>query len=300
MQVIQLTLITFITIKVMEIIFTLLYALLIGFFEVFKKISVKKSNESSILVMLTSTAFLLSLIWIPFGVAISIDFILIFALKGFIIAFNWYITLKILKSADLSIVAITNILSTVLSFIIGIVVFNEVAVIWQIIGSILIIGSVALINIISRNNKGKITKIQLILLLVCALISSGSSVIDKYTTTYLNPQQTQFWFLLFVSLFSWIFFIIDAIKNKTSPIKKRDFKNFWIYFAGACLFFGDFMLFNAYKVPNSQLITISVISKLKIIVTVLAGIIIFKEKNIWKKLLLTLLIVIGAIMIAIC
>ena len=35
----------------MEIVYTLLYALLIGFYNTFKKIAVKKSSESSILVI---------------------------------------------------------------------------------------------------------------------------------------------------------------------------------------------------------------------------------------------------------
>ena len=283
----------------MEIVYVLFYAILIGFFEVFKKLSIKKSNESSVLVIFTVIAFMLSLLWIPYGVLIPTKFILIFALKGFIIAFNWYIVLKVLKTADISVVTITNILSTVVTFIVGIVVFNEVATVLQVVGSIVIVISVAVINLSNRNNAGKITKIQLILLLICALISTSSSIIDKYTTTFLTPQQTQFWFLLFVALFSVLFFVIDCIKQRQFLIVKKDLKNFYIYIVGIFIFLADIMLFSAYKVAGSQLITISVLSKLKIIVTVLAGIIIFKEKNIWIKLFLSLLVVIGAVMIAV-
>lgn len=283
----------------MEIVFVLLYALLNGFFDVFKKSSLKRSNPSTILVMFTTVAFLLSLIWIPFDVSISIEYILIFALKGFIIAFNWYLTLKVLRTADISIVTITQILSTVLTFIFGITMFNETASGLQIIGSIIIVGSVAAINLINRNGKGSVTKTQLILLLICALISTFSSVIDKYTSISLTPQQMQFWFLLFVMIFSWLFFSIDCIKQKQFLIKKEDSKNYWIYLVGLFIFLADFMLFSAHTVANSQLITITVLSKLKIIVTVAAGIFIFKEKNAWKKLLLSFIVVIGAIMIAI-
>lgn len=283
----------------MEIVFVLLYALLNGFFDIFKKSSLKRSSPSTILVMFTTVAFLLSLIWIPFDVSISIEYILIFALKGFIIAFNWYITLKILRTADISTVTITQILSTVLTFIFGITMFNETASVLQIIGSIIIVGSVAAINLINRNSKGSVTKVQLVLLLVCALISTMSSVIDKYTSISLTPQQMQFWFLLFVMVFSWLFFSIDCIKQKQFLIKKEDSKNYWIYLVGLFIFLADFMLFSAHTVANSQLITITVLSKLKIIVTVAAGIFIFKEKNVWKKLLLSVIVVIGAIMIAI-
>ena len=68
---------------------------------------------------------------------------------------------------------------------------------------------------------------------------------------------------------------------------------------GIGLFVADVMLFRAYKVPGSQLITISVISKLKAVITVVAGIFIFKEKNILKKIIFSLIVVLGVILISI-
>lgn len=283
----------------MEILFTVLYASFIGFYNIFKKCALKKSSESTILVLFTSVSFLLSLIWIPTGIAIPFKFVLIFALKGFLLTLSWFIILKVLRSADLSIVTVTNVLSAVLSFILGIVIFSESAGIWQIIGSIIIVGGVAGINLSNRHSKGQITPIQLCLLLISALITTSSNVIDKYTTSHLTPYQVQFWFLLFVFVFSWIFFMIECIKSKRFLIEKKDLSNFWIYLVGMFLFVGDFLLFQAYNVPNSQMITISILSKLKIVVTVLAGTLIFKEKNVLKKILFALLVIAGAIMISV-
>lgn len=283
----------------MEILFTLLYATLIGFYNIFKKCAVKKSNESTILVLFTTVSFLLSLMWLPFGMKIPAKFVLIFALKGFLLSFSWFIVLKVLKTADLSIVTVTNIISAVLSFILGIVLFNETAGIWQIIGSIIIVLGVALINLSNRNSKGQITIVQLSLLLVSALITTSSNVIDKYTTNHLTSFQVQFWFLLFVCLFSWIFYAIECFKNKKFLLQKSDFKNYWIYLVGIFLFIGDFMLFRAYAVPNSQMITISILSKMKVVITVWLGTFIFKEKNILKKLLLSSLVILGAILISV-
>lgn len=283
----------------MEIVFTLIYATLIGFYNIFKKQAVKKSPESVILVLFTSVSFLLSLIWLPFGMKIPLKFVLILAAKGFLLSLSWFIILKVLRSADLSVVTVTNVLSAVLSFVLGIVLFNETAEVWQIIGSVIIIAGVAAINLTNRGSKGQITMIQLALLLCSALITTSSNVIDKYTTTYLTPYQVQFWFLLFVFVFSWFFFCIECIKNKKFLIQKTDLKNFWIYLVGLFLFVGDFMLFQAYNVPNSQMITISILSKMKVVVTILAGILIFKEKNVAKKLLFASLVVLGTIMISV-
>lgn len=283
----------------MEIFFSLLYAFFIGFYNIFKKQSIKNSNEHTVLVLFTTVAFVCSLIWIPFDILIPTKFILIFALKGFLLALSWLIVLKVLKDVDLSLVSIINVLSTVITYVLGLVIFKETTNILQIIGSLLIILSIAGINLINKDKKSKTSIFHILLLILSAIITTSSNIIDKYTTTYLSSFQVQFWFLLFVCLFSWIFFAISRIKNKTLTIKKVDLKNFWIYLIGLFLFIGDFWLFQAYKVPNSQMITITILSKLKIIITVLAGIIIFKEKNILKKLILTTLVVIGAILISI-
>lgn len=283
----------------MEILFTILYALFIGFYNVFKKQSIKKNNEYTVLVLFTTVAFLCSLIWIPFGIAIPIKFIFIFALKGLLLALSWLLILRVLKEVDLSFVSIMNVISSVMSFILGIVLFDETASVLQIIGSIVIVLCVAGINLLNKDKKGKISLTHISLLILSAGIATVSNVIDKYTTIHLSSFQVQFWFLLFVCFFSWIFYLILRFKDRALTLTKDDLKNYWIYLIGIFLFVGDFWLFQAYKVPGSQMITISILSKLKIVVSILAGIIIFKEKNIIKKLILTILVVIGAILISI-
>lgn len=283
----------------MEIVLTIIYAVLIGFYNVFKKLSLKRSSESVILVMFTTVSFLLSMIWIPFGIAIPIKFVAIFALKGFLLALSWYFTLKVLKDADLSLVSTTNILSIVLTFIFGIILFQESVGVLKIIGSVLVVAGITLINLINRGSKGSIKALQFFLLITCALITTTSHIIDKFTSDNLQPHQVQFWFLLFVCLFSWIFFLIECKKQKSFLINISDLKNYWIYLVGLFLFVGDFLLFLAYQVPNSQMTTISVISKFKVVVSVFAGILVFKEKNICKKILLTLLVILGVVLISI-
>lgn len=282
----------------MEILFTILYALFNGFYDVFRKQSTKKSNEHIVLVLFTTIAFICSLVWIPFGISIPFKFVLIFALKGFLLALSWTLILRVLKQADLSLVSIMNVISSVMSFILGIVLFDETASVLQIIGSIVIVLCVAGINLLNKDKKGKISLTHTALLILSACITTISNIIDKYTTIHLTSFQVQFWFLLFVCLFSWLFYAVLRFKDNSLTITKVDLKNYWIYLIGIFLFFGDFWLFQAYKVPGSQMITISILSKLKIIVPILAGIIIFKEKNIIKKLVLSTLVIVGAILIS--
>lgn len=282
----------------MYILFAILYATLIGFYNIFKKKALEKSSESAILVMFTTLCFLLAQIWIPFGVAIESKFIWLFALKGFLLAFSWYCVLKVLKTADISLVSLTTVLSTVITFLIGIFWFDESMTWVQIVGAVIIVAGAVMINLLNKSHKSKTNVIQLLMLLASTLITSISNVLDKYTTTYLESHQVQYWFLMFVFLFSCMFFAIECFKNKKFLITKNDLKNYWIYLVGLFLFCGDMFLFFSYRCVGSQMITIAVISKLKTVVAVLVGMVVFKEKNFVKKLLLCLTIFAGILMVS--
>ena len=283
----------------MDIILTLFYATFIGFYNIFKKLATMKSKESTILVIYTTTTFILTLLWLPFGLSIPASFIPIFALKGFLLATSWFLVLRVLKTADLSLVMITGVLSSVLSFILGITIFHETTNALQIIGSTIIVLGVAIINFINGNREKKETKlIHFVVLFLSALISSTSNVIDKYTTTHLTPFQTQFWFAMFVALFSWIYFGIECVKSKEFLIKKEDLKNWRIYPIGILLFIGDVILFFAYKVPGSKMITISILLQLKVVISIIVGAFIFKEEKLFTKISVSLFVIAGAILIA--
>lgn len=280
------------------IIFALLYAVIIGVYNVFRKKAVEKSSESTILFLFNGVAFLCSLIWLPFGVAIPSEFVWIFVLKGFLLTLNWYIVLKVLRDADVSLVSLTTIISSVLTLSIGVFGFGESATILQFAGAVIVIIGAFLINLINKNATGKVNIAQIGLLLVSAIISSVSNIIDKYTTTHLESHQVQFWFLLFTFVFSTIFFIIECVKSKKFLLQKTDFKNFWIYLVGIGLFVADMFLFLAYKMPGSQMIIITSITKFKVVVTVILGVFVFKEKNILKKVLISLLMFAGILMLS--
>lgn len=280
------------------IVFALLYAVFNGFFDVLKKKSIQKSSELSTLVIFTGVSFLCSLVWIPFDVGISSDKIWLFVLKGFLLTINWFVLLRILKDADVSIVSLTTVVSSVITFIVGIVGFGERASVIQYIGAGLVILGAILINLINKKENGKINVKLIILLLISAIIGAVSAVIDKFTTQTLSAYQVQFWFLLFVFLFSCIFFAIECAKNKRFLLQKSDFKNYWIYIVGIALFLGDFFLFLSYTMTGSKMIIITTLSKFKVVVAVLLGIFLFKEKSVLKKILISLLVFVGVLLVS--
>lgn len=280
------------------IVFALLYAVFNGFFDALKKKSIQKSSELSTLVIFTGVSFLCSLIWIPFGIGISSDKIWLFVLKGLLLSINWFVILRVLKDADVSIVSLTTIVSAVITFVVGIVGFGERASVIQYIGAGLVIVGAILINLTNKKEDGKVNVKLIILLMISAIIGAVSAVIDKFTTQTLSAYQVQFWFLLFVFLFSCVFFAIECAKNKRFLLQKSDFKNYWIYIVGIALFLGDFFLFLSYTMTGSKMIIITTLSKFKVVVAVFLGIFLFKEKNVLKKILISLLVFVGVLMVS--
>ena len=281
----------------MYIYFALLYALFKGFNDIFKKKSRLNSHTSAVLAMMTTISFALCLIWIPFGIEIPYKFVPILAIKGFMLAINWHIVIRILKDANLSLVTTFNLLSVAITFTLGITMFGESVSVLQIVGIVMVLSGIMLMSML--NKKGGVKWTHFIFLTIGAIITAASSAIDKYTTQQLTNYQVQFWFYFYACLSSWLIYLVDCIRQKDSLLKKTDLKNIWIYLVGLFLFLGDTMLFFAYKMPNSQMIIITVLSKLKVLITVGAGILLFKEKNIAKKIMLTIIIILGTILIAV-
>lgn len=281
----------------MYILLTLFYAIAGGVYEICKKTTSKKSNALTSMALFSTGAFLLSLIWIPFLTVFSPILILTLVFKGLICAINIFLVIKLLKSMNISGLVLTVVISTILTFLGSIFIFHEQATLIQYLGCIMIIVCSVIMTLLNKNDAGKLNLKRLILLVISSIISTLCSFIDKFTNTYMPATNTQFWFLLSLTLFSWIFILFTSLKVKTFIVDKKDFKNFSIYLAAILLFLGDIALFAAYSIPNTQLILISSISKMKTIFTVLFGVFLFKENHKLPKILITILAILGVVLI---
>ena len=89
--------------------------------------------------------------------------------------------------------------------------------------------------------------------------------------------------------------MILLFKNKKFNFKKIK-KNYWILIAAICLTVADRFLFKANEIPESKVSVMTLIKQVSVIEGIILGKILFDEKNIIKKLLCSLLIIIGIIL----
>lgn len=66
----------------MEILLMSIYILFFGTHSSIQKVAIKKSSETSVLVLYTTVAAILMLIHIPFGIAVSWEYVCLLPLRG--------------------------------------------------------------------------------------------------------------------------------------------------------------------------------------------------------------------------
>jgi len=275
------------------ILYTLIYAIVIGFFHCAKKKAVEKNSIYEVLAIFSTIAFILVAVTSKNILNIGFLPLIIVFSKSLVIVISWILSLHALQKMPISLYSVINLSRIVFSIIMSVMFLGEKLTVLHIVGAIIIVIGLFLVNKISNVKSEKETDFRIILiLLVSCLLSSISGIIDKQVLKYINPIQLQFWFLFFLAICYWV---ILLFKNKKLDLKKIN-KNYWILITAICLIVADRFLFKANEIPESKVSIMTLIKQISVIEGIILGKILFNEKNIIKKLLCSLLIIIGIVL----
>jgi drug/metabolite transporter (DMT)-like permease len=106
----------------------------------------------------------------------------------------------------------------------------------------------------------------------------------------MTSGQVQFWFMLFLTIFYFIFLIASQGRNINI---KTVVKNKYLWILSIIFVIGDRALFIANAHPESQVTIMTLIKQSTVFVTVLLGRLVFKEKNIKYKLICAFIVISG-------
>ena len=112
---------------------------------------------------------------------------------------------------------------------------------------------------------------------------------DKIYTKDVTPGQLQFWYMFFMVALYIIYVIATQTKVRFSVLKN----NIWIWILSVLFVLADRALFIANSMEGSQVTIMTLIKQSSVIVTILFGKFVFKEKNILFKLLCSAIIIVG-------
>jgi bacterial/archaeal transporter family protein len=220
------------------------------------------------------------------------------AVKSLIMAASWLLAYQALKHLPITIVTPIRSGGPFFTFIGAIIIYREDPNPWQWVGFFLIIFSVFLYSqigkkegIVFKNNK------WIYAIIGATFLGASSGLYDKFLiqSLQLDPQTLQFWFCFYIVL---ILLLILSISWFPYPEKRQAFKWRWtIPVVGVLLQLSDYFYFKALQDPEALIMLLSAIKRSQILIAVIAGGLIFKEKNKRKKLVPLAGILIGVLLI---
>ncbi|MBQ2645582.1 EamA family transporter [bacterium] len=259
-----------------------------------KKVSI---NGSSLYTSFYSY-LIMSLFCIPFTLKYDLtilpfDFWKYALIAGLLCATGRACMIKALQLGELSVLGPINSYKSVVSLIIGIFWLSEIPGTFGLIGMFLIIwGSRYIFDTTKEGFSLKLFKRKDILLRFVALILTGIEAVILKKVILLSNVTISFMLWAWTGAF-FTFILILITRKEYTPIKKDQFHQYIII----CLGLTIMQLSTNYVFQNMKVGYALALFQLSTIVNLLFGIKFFNEKGLWKKLLGTVIMTIGSVII---
>jgi transporter family protein len=283
-------------------------AILLGFYDVFKKQSLK---GNAVLPVLFLNTIICSLIFIPFIILSSCTHVLdgsIFyvasagsdvhqyiLLKSCIVLSSWIFGYFGMKHLPLTIVGPINATRPIMVLLGALIIFGEHLNFYQWAGVLL-----AIISFFLLSKSGKKEGINfkhdkwIYFIVLAALFGAISGLYDKYLMKRFDPMVVQAWYNIYqaiimcpILLFLWL------------PVcKKNPFRWKWtIIFISLFLSCADFAYFYALSLDGSMVSIVSMIRRGSVVVSFIFGALVFHEKNLKSKAIDLILVLLSMILL---
>lgn len=281
----------------MWILLAIASAICLGFYDIFKKISLRNNNVLSVLFFNTLFgSILMSPIIISgitngnIGLGESLEGHAAIILKSFIVLSSWLLGYFGIKHLPLTIAGPINASRPVIVLLGALIIFGERLNLLQWIGVALGIFSLFLISRIGSREGFSLRRSRwLWMSLGATIMGAVSGLYDKYLLKIYDPLEVQAWYSFYqLIIMGATIFIIKRINRDSTPFTWR-----WtIPLIALFLTIADIAYFYALSLDGSMISVVSMIRRGSVIVSFLYGVVILHEQNIRLKLLdLTILLI---------
>ncbi len=277
----------------MWILYVLFYGLMKGGRDVIKKIALNKNTFIEILIAHTGLSLLMVLPTAGDAFEMDSRFFIYIAIKSFVIFLAWILSFKAIKKLPVSIVGLIDLSRVLFATLLGVLILGEVMKVSQYVGLAMVCAGLLLLKKFSTTSVDSkehedIKTVYVVMALLSCILNATSGLMDKILMKDISSSQLQFWYMLFIFIYYIIFAIITRAKISVSVLK-----NGWIWLLSIIFVLADKALFIANADPASRVTVMTLIKQSCCIVTIIGGRLIFKEKNIAKKLMCAAIIIFG-------
>ena len=300
----------------------LLYGVLKGAREIFKKKAMVKSTVIEVLVLYTVLSLVIVIATTAAEIAVGDMGVREYlfglrtgqyaaiAVKSFVIFVAWICGFRALRRMPVSVYGILDMARVVFSAMLGILVLGERPSVWQCAGIALVCLGLFLLRFVKEDAaqedaKEKEEEQQLppprhktsfyvFLAMVSCFLNAVSGNMDKVLMgeDNLSSGQLQLWYMVFLV----VFYVLYVLARKIRLNVRGMLKNPWIWGLSILFVIADRALFIANGYAESRVIVMTVLKQACTIVTILGGWLVFREKKIVQKLLCAAVVITGIVL----
>lgn len=282
-------------------------AFLLGFYDVFKKESLK---DNAVLPVLFLNTIFCSLIFLPFiflsRFSHNLDGSILYVsaagwevhkyiiLKSMIVLSSWIFGYFGMKHLPITIVGPINATRPIMVLIGALLIFGERLNLYQWIGV-----SIAILSFFMLSHSGKKEGINfehnkwIGFIILAAITGAVSGLYDKYLMKRFDPMVVQSWYNLYQAILMGpiLMLLWYPIRKKTTPFHW----NWSIIFISIFLSAADFAYFCSLNTEGSMVSIVSMIRRSSVLVSFIIGVLVFKEKNVKSKAVDLILVLLSMI-----
>ena len=286
----------------MWVILAISSAICLGFYDIFKKLSVTANNVLTVLLLNTLFGTLLMSPVIAtgaahgdFGLGNSLTGHLLIILKSVIVLASWILGYFSIKHLPLTITGPINATRPILVLVGALLIFGESLNALQWCGILLGFTSLYLVSRIGRKEGHSIVHDRWLWMSIGAMVMGAvSGLYDKWLLRSYEPLQVQAWY----SLYQLIIMGITVLLLKRAGHDRTPFRWKWtIPCIALFLTIADMAYFYALSYDDSMISVVSMIRRGSVIVSFLFGVIVLHEKNLRLKLIDLSVLLVGLVLL---
>ena len=278
----------------MWVVFSGAYGIIKGVRDVIKKLALDKSSTIEVLFFYTFLSFVFVLPWTGDAVRIfdgNARYLALIAVKSFVIYIAWICSFKAIGHLPIGFYGLMDMSRVIITSVLSLLFLGEVMTLDKAIGMVLVLDGLLLVNLTKKGGGEEGIPVKYtVLVLVSCLMNSCSEIFDKWfmrPETGITTGQLQFWYLFFLTAMYFLHILIKRIHIDWTML----WKNYYIPLLALLFVIGDKCLFIANR--TGDVIPITLLKQCAVIVTILGGRVIFKEKNVVFKIMCAIVIICG-------
>lgn len=294
----------------MWIILALISALLLGTYDVSKKVSL---HDNAVIPVLTGSVIISSLILLPFlllsrfapGVLdggifyvpeVDLKTHLLFVIKALIVLTSWLFAYFAVKHLPLTLAAPIKATQPVWVVLGGVLIYSEQLNFYQWAGVILTLVSFFMFSVIGKKEGFSFKSNKWIWFIIIATLTGACSALyDKFLLREYHHMAVQTYYTFYQAIIMVLILLVlwYPTRQKTTPFQFR-----WsIVFISVFLMAADFVYFYALTFPDSLISVVGTMRRVGVVVPFVYGALVLKDKHLKMKIVDLIGVLIGMLLL---